>query len=78
MKNKPNRILFYSLFMTVLCIAALALIAPLPGGGWWFGAQVQNVSSGTAVVTYTVYDYDATPTPKSRSDSIPTLSSKNY
>jgi hypothetical protein len=30
MKKKPNRI---------LCVAALALIAPLPGGGWWSGAQ---------------------------------------
>jgi hypothetical protein len=59
MKKKHNRILVSSLFMTILCIAALALIAPLPGGGWWFGAQVQNVNrTSTAVATITVYDYD--------------------
>jgi hypothetical protein len=57
MKNKHNHVLVSSLLMTVLCIATLALIAPLPGGGWWFGAQVQNVSSTPAVVTFTVYDY---------------------
>ena len=57
MKKKPNRILISSLLMTVLCVAALALIAPLPGGGWWFGAQVQNVSSNTASVTFTTYDF---------------------
>jgi hypothetical protein len=78
MKKKPNRILISSLLMAILCIAALALIATLPGGGWWFGAQVQNVSSGNAVVTYTIYDYDGTPTPKSRSDPLVTLASKNY
>jgi hypothetical protein len=57
MKKKPNRILISNLLMTILCVAALALIATLPGGGWWFGAQVQNVSSYNAAVTYTVYDY---------------------
>jgi hypothetical protein len=57
MEKKPNRILVSSFLMTVLCIAALALIAPLPGGGWWFGAQVQNVSSTPAVATITVYDF---------------------
>jgi hypothetical protein len=78
MKKKPNRILISSLLVTVLCVAALALIAPLPGGGWWFGAQVQNVSTGNAVVTYTIYDYDTTPTPKSRSDPIAINASKTY
>jgi hypothetical protein len=57
MKNKHNHVLVSSLLMTILCLAALALIAPLPGGGWWFGAQVQNVSSTPAAVTFTVYDY---------------------
>jgi hypothetical protein len=58
MNKKHNRVLVSSLFMTVLCIAALALIAPLPGGGWWFGAQVQNPNStSTAVATITVYDF---------------------
>jgi hypothetical protein len=57
MKKKPNHILISSLLMTILCAAALALIATLPGGGWWFGAQVQNVGTGTAVVTFTTYDY---------------------
>ena len=57
MKKRPNRILISSLFMTVLCVTALALIATLPGGGWWFGAQVQNVSSNTASVTFTTYDF---------------------
>jgi hypothetical protein len=35
MKKKTNRILISSLLMSVLCVAALALIAPLPGGGWY-------------------------------------------
>jgi hypothetical protein len=56
MKKKPKRTLVSSLFITVLCVTALALSASLPGGGWWFGAQVQNVSSYNAAVTYTVYD----------------------
>jgi hypothetical protein len=33
MNKKPKRILISSLLMIVLCVAALALIAPLPGGG---------------------------------------------
>jgi hypothetical protein len=58
MKKKPNRILISSLLMTILCAPALALIAPLPGGGWWFGAQVENPNStSTAVATITVYDF---------------------
>jgi hypothetical protein len=51
MKKKPNRILISSLLMTTLCVMALALVATLPGGGWWFGAQVQNVSSPPAQCT---------------------------
>jgi hypothetical protein len=77
MKKKPNHILISSLLMTVLCVAALALIAPLPGGGWWFGAQVQNASSGNAVVTYTIYDY-ATPNPQTRVDNIGSGASRLY
>jgi hypothetical protein len=57
MKKKTNRTLISSMLMFVLCVAALALVATLPGGGWWFGAQVQNVGTGTAVVTFTTYDY---------------------
>jgi hypothetical protein len=76
MKKKPNRILISSLLMTILCAAALALIATLPGGGWWFGAQVQNVSSTTASVTYTIYDF-ASGT-YSSSDNISPGASRNY
>jgi hypothetical protein len=76
MKKKPNRILVSSLFITILCVAALALIATLPGGGWWFGAQVQNVGTGTAVVTFTTYDY-ATAIYR-RSDNIGQGASLNY
>jgi hypothetical protein len=35
MKKKPDRILVSSLLMTILCAAALALVATLPGGGWY-------------------------------------------
>jgi hypothetical protein len=52
-KKKPNRTPVSSLFMIVLCCAALALIAPLPGGGWWFSAQVQNLNSNTAGIIVT-------------------------
>jgi hypothetical protein len=76
MKKKPNRILISSLLMTILCAAALALIATLPGGGWWFGAQVQNVGTGTAAVTFTTYDY-ATAIYR-RSDNIGQGGSMNY
>jgi hypothetical protein len=77
MKKKPDRILISSLLITILCVAALALSATLPGGGWWFGAQVQNASSGNAVVTYTVYDY-ATPNPQTRVDNISSGASRTY
>jgi hypothetical protein len=53
MKKKPNRILISSLLTTILCVAALALIATLPGGGWWFSAQVQNLNSNTAGIIVT-------------------------
>jgi hypothetical protein len=77
MKKKPDRILISSLLMTVLCVAALALIATLPGGGWWFGAQVQNVNStSTAAVTFKVYDF-ATGTYQ-RSDNLAPGSSRTY
>jgi hypothetical protein len=57
-KKKPNRTLVSIFLLIALCSAALALIAPLPGGGWWFGAQVQNPNStSTAVATITVYDF---------------------
>jgi hypothetical protein len=54
MKKKPNRILISSLLMTILCVAALALVATLPGGGWWFGAQIQNASNTTSLNRYLV------------------------
>ncbi len=76
MKKKPNQILVSSLLVTVLCVAALALVATLPGGGWWFGAQVQNVSNTTASVTYTLYDFASNT--YSRSDNINPLASMNY
>ncbi len=76
MKKRPNHTPVSSLFMIVLCCAALALIAPLPGGGWWFGAQVQNVSSTTASISFTVYDF-ASGT-YSLSDSIVPGGSKTY
>ena len=76
MKKKPNHTLISSLFITVLCVAALALVATLPGGGWWFGAQVQNVSNTTASVTYTLYDFASNT--YSRSDNINPLASMNY
>jgi hypothetical protein len=78
MKKKPNRILISSLLITILCVAALALIATLPGGGWWFGAQVQNLSSNTASVTYTIYDFDSTSAPQSFYNNIGPRSSWNY
>jgi hypothetical protein len=77
MKKKPDRILVSSLLMTIPCIAALALAATLPGDGWWFGAQVQNVSTGNATVTFTVYDY-ATPNPQTRVDNIGSGASRTY
>jgi hypothetical protein len=40
MEKMPNRILISSLLMTVLYVTSLALVVPLPDGGWWFGAQV--------------------------------------
>jgi hypothetical protein len=76
MKKKPNRILVSSLFITILCVATLALTATLPGGGWWFGAQIQNVSSTTASVTYTIYDF-ASDT-YSLSDNLAPGASRNY
>jgi hypothetical protein len=76
MKKKPNHTLISSLFITVLCVAALALVATLPGGGWWFGAQVQNVSNSTASVTYTLYDFASNT--YSRSDNINPGASMNY
>ena len=76
MKKRPNRILISSLLMTILCVAALALVATLPGGGWWFGAQVQNVSNTTALVTYTLYDFASNT--YSRSDNINPLACMNY
>jgi hypothetical protein len=76
MKKKPNRLSVSSLFITTLCVAALALVATLPGGGWWFGAQVQNVSNSTASVTYTLYDFASNT--YSRSDNIDPGASINY
>jgi hypothetical protein len=78
MKKKPDRILVSSLPMTILCIAAMALVATLPGGGWWFGAQVQNVSTGNAAVTFTVYDYATTPNPRTLVDNIGPGASNTY
>ncbi len=76
MKKKPNRTLVSSLFITILCVSALALTATLPGGGWWFGAQVQNVGHNTASITFTAYDF-ASGT-YSLSDSIAPGASENY
>jgi hypothetical protein len=75
MNKRPNCILVSSLLVAALCSLALALSASLPGG-WWFGAQVQNVSSTQASVTYTIYDF-ASGT-YSLSDSIAPGASKNY
>lgn len=76
MKKKPNHKLISNLFITVLCVATLALVATLPGGGWWFGAQVQNVSSTPASVTYTLYDFASNT--YSRFDNINPGASMNY
>jgi hypothetical protein len=76
MKKKPDRTLISSLLKIILCIAALALIATLPGGGWYFGAQVQNVSSYYANVTFTVYDFASGAYP--RSDGISSGAYRNY
>jgi hypothetical protein len=78
MKKKPDRILVSGLLMTILCAVALALTATLPGGGWWFGAQVQNVGSGNATVTFTVYDYATNVSPQTLIDNIGPGSSKTY
>jgi hypothetical protein len=75
-KKKSNRPLVSIFLLISLCSAALALIATLPGGGWWFGAQVQNVSTCMAVVTFTTYDY-ATAIYR-RSDNIGQGASMNY
>ncbi|MEF3274007.1 MAG: hypothetical protein K6356_06325 [Chloroflexus sp.] len=69
-----------SLFSLVLMlsIAAIAHAQPLPGSGWYSTATIQNVGTGTADVTISVYPQSTSSTPSTASFSLNAGASKVF